>query len=91
MEVSIIKSGRRYVGEFTVTEDFNLHVEKKCSGYMSLSQRTTDEGDYASLQGAGQAFYNQVIDMDIQAAIYPKYLLIESEVPIVKCIVTYNS
>ena len=91
MEVSIIKSGRRYVGEFTVTEDFNLHVEKECSGYMSLSQRTTDEGDYASLQNAGQAFYNQVIDMDIQAAIYPKHLLIESEVPIIKCIVTYNS
>lgn len=90
MEVSIIKSGRRYVGEFTVTEDFNLHVEKECAGYMSLSQRTTDKGDYASLQNAGQVFYNQVIDIDIQAAIYPKYLLIESEVPIIKCIVTYN-
>lgn len=91
MEVNIVKTGNRYIGEFTVSEDFNLHVEKEAVGYMSLSLRTTETGDYAPLLNAGQAFFNKTVDTDIQSVVYPKHLRIESDVPVSRCVVTYNS
>lgn len=91
MEISITQKGKNYVGEFTVTEDFNLHVEKSREGYLLISQRTTEFGEYASLQDARDIFRNKILDIDIQAVIYPKHIRIVSEVPVEKCTVTYNS
>lgn len=91
MEIEIYQIGQKYVGEFTVTEDFNLHVEKLKEGNMYVYQRTTDSGDYVPQQEVRNIFWNKIIDIDMQGVIYPKYIRIVSDAPIIKCVITYNS
>lgn len=76
--------------EFTVTSDFNLHIEKQSAGDMSMYQRTSASGEYAPLNYKGNYLYNKVIDVDFYGLVYPKHILVVSSVPIEKYEVTMS-
>lgn len=78
MEIVFNQVGRTWQAEFTVTADFNLHIERPATGFMYLSQRTGDSGEYdtAHTLENGQFVY----DYDFTALVYPKSIKIVSEV-----------
>ena len=48
MNVSFNKVGDVYRGEFTVTSDFNLHLEKEKAGNTRIYIKGVSDGEYAS-------------------------------------------
>jgi hypothetical protein len=81
MTLTFNKQGDVYVGEFTVTEDFNLHIERKNRGIFEVYQRGTNNGEYAFVRG-GEFFHQLVIDTDFSARVYPKHIkIIVNELP----------
>lgn len=81
MELTFEKTGSKFVAEFEVTGDFNLHVEKPY-GKMYMSQRTAG-GRYDRIDAFNGNYNfsdNSVIDYDFTALVYPKFIKIESEV-----------
>lgn len=90
MEIEVRQEGKNYVAEFTATQDFNLHMEKESQGNTYLYQRTTDSGEYASLDYYGNYLGNQVVDADFSALIYPKHIRVVCEQPMTVR-VTYNN
>lgn len=90
MDVQVREIGGIYKAEFTATQDFNIHIEKSSAAPTYIYQRTTDSGEYASLDYYGNYLHNKVIDTDFSAIVYPKHILVESEVPM-SIKVSYNS
>lgn len=68
-----------FVSEFTVTKDFNLHIEKEESGFLFVQQRTSESGDYDSIKGADFPYEDMVVDYDFVGAIYPKHIRVVSK------------
>lgn len=90
MDVQVKEVNGVFIAEFTATQDFNIHIEKSCAAPAYVYQRTTDSGEYASLDYYGNYLNNKVIDTDFSAIVYPKHILIKSEASMsVK--VSYNS
>lgn len=90
MDVQVKEANGVYIAEFTATQDFNIHIEKSCAAPTYVYQRTTDSGEYASLDYYGNYLNNQVIDTDLRAIVYPKHVMIVSECKMTLQ-VTYNS
>ena len=63
MEITFSKSGEVYVAEFSVTGDFNLHIEKS-GGDFRIMQKTTENGKYDSIDGLYIPAGNPGIDSD---------------------------
>lgn len=80
VELSFLKSGSKYICEFEVSSDFNLHVEREKGGYLYLYQRSSEGGNYDSVDDAKFASQDLVVDYDCSALVYPKYIKIVSEV-----------
>lgn len=80
VELSFLKSGSKYICEFEVSSDFNLHVEREKGGYLFLYQRSSESGNYDSVGDAKFAPQDLVVDYDCSALVYPKYIKIVSEV-----------
>lgn len=81
MELSFTqKNPRRWEAEFIATADFNLHIERQSSGFLFVQQRTSSIGEYDSISGANFALSDPIIDVDMVALVYPKYIKIVSEV-----------
>ena len=49
MNVEFTKTGEVYRGEFTVTSDFNIHIEKEMAGDCYLYVKGVADGEYASI------------------------------------------
>lgn len=90
MEIEVRKEGWKHIAEFTATQDFNLHIEKQSQGRTFVYQRTTDSGEYASLDYYGNYLGNQIVDADFSALIYPKHIRVVCEQPMTVR-VTYNN
>lgn len=78
MELTFNKIGNKYVSEFEVTSDFNLHIERLKGGIINMYQRTSSEGEYSIIDGF-DIDGKSVLDIDFTALIYPKWIKIISE------------
>lgn len=88
MEITFSKSGEVYVAEFSVTGDFNLHIEGVTAGDVQVFQRGTTSGSYARVKSVNPYSYEKVYDYDFSAVVYPKYIKIVSEVEPTLAVVT---
>lgn len=78
----------KYVAEFTAESDFNLHMESGVPISAVIYQKSVADGSYAvaaNLNGAGL-----VVDTDITALVYPKYIKISSDYAVSNCHVTFG-
>lgn len=90
-ELSFVKEGSKYVCEFEVSSDFNLHLERDKGGFLFLYQRSSDGGSYDSVGDAKFAPHDSIIDYDCTALVYPKFIKIVSEVEPTCAVVTFAS
>ena len=88
MELNFEKQGTKWVAEFKVTGDFNLHIEREEKGFLFVQQRTTDVGEYDSVNGANFSPTDSVIDITLWDLVYPKYIKVVSEAEVTMGIVT---
>ena len=88
MDVNFQQVGNYHEAEFTVTSDFNLHLEKEKAGDTRLYVKGVPDGEYAALIFPSNYLFNKVIDYDLSALVYPKYIKIQSDVPVTSCVVT---
>jgi hypothetical protein len=68
-----------------------LHVEKEV-GTLTVAQSTVEDGTYDPVYALEMAKYDEVMDKDVTALIYPKHLRFAATTltaPIV--IITYNA
>lgn len=87
MEVSFLKQGAVYVAEFEVPGDFNLHLERKKGGIISIYQRGSSQGEYDL---SYTSFADDVFDHDFGALVYPKWIKVESSSEVVSASVNFN-
>ena len=73
MELTFNKVGNKYISEFEVTSDFNIHIERPEGGITDIYQRTSSEGEYAVVEGF-DTNGKSVIDVDFTALVYPKWI-----------------
>lgn len=76
MNLEFRQEGKRWVAEFAVDKDFNLHIEKSENGSLVVYQRTTPEGKYDAIRINNES-YDKVFDSDFVGVIYPKYIKVE--------------
>lgn len=74
------KNNNSYIAEVEVASDFNLHIERDTAGYLILQVRTSPTGKFDSVGGFNASEYDQVIDYDFSALVYPKTIRIVSKV-----------
>lgn len=74
MNLTFIKIHDRWMAEFKVESDFNLHIEGVKQGNISLFQRTTENGEYAYIHTAVTPTSGTIYDSDFSAILYPKYI-----------------
>jgi hypothetical protein len=80
MVLEFTKTDAFYVAEFEAQSDFNVHIERNKSGALFFQQKTTASGNYDSVSQANFAYGDLVIDVDVTALVYPKYMRVVSEV-----------
>ena len=90
MALKFTNVGENWVAEFSVTDDFNLHIEREESGYLIVNQRTTAEGKYDSIRDGSFNYSDPVVDIDFTGVIYPKYIQVISKVEPTYAEVTSN-
>lgn len=73
-ELVFVKEGTKWVSTFEATSDFNLHIERDKGGFLFVSQRTTQSGEYDSTKDADFSGSDLIIDYDFSALVYPKYI-----------------
>lgn len=88
MELTFRKEGSKYIAEFVVAADFNLHLEREDDGFLYVQQRTSTSGQYDSIKGCNFAPKDNVVDYDFAGVVYPKYIKVISEVMPTSAIVT---
>lgn len=77
MELTFVKDGDKWVTEFEVNGDFNIHIEKG-KGSLAVLQTTVAGGHYDSVSSLYMASDERTMDKDATALIYPKTLRIEA-------------
>lgn len=87
MDLIFTKEGSKWVVEFQVTSDFNLHIERESNGDIFFYQRTTSAGDYDSIHIV-PAIYDKVFDSDFTASVFPKWIKIISKSPVTNAVLT---
>lgn len=90
MALKFTQVDEKWVAEFSVTDDFNLHIEREESGYLIVNQRTTAEGKYDSIRDGSFNYGDPVVDIDFTGVIYPKYIQVISKVEPTYAEVTSN-
>lgn len=93
MELTFVKNGNLYEAEFEATADFNLHIERKAGGRFLVYQKSVADGDYDIVDGVvyQEPRHKAVIDLDMTAAIYPKYIKVVSESEVTMGVITFNA
>lgn len=82
--------GEGYVAEFQATSDFNLHLERKSTGFIVVKQRGTENGSYENAWSKGVLEGAMVIDRDFGALVYPKCIKVVSGSEVVTASVNFN-
>lgn len=70
-----------YVAHATINGNVALHVEREEKGYLTIKQRSTEIGKYATCYKEAEP-RREIVDADITASVFPKYLEIVSTTPI---------
>lgn len=89
MVLNFVKDGSKYVAEFEAIGDFNLHIERKESGFLFVNQRTTQDGEWDSVKGASYNYYDPVVDVDFTSVVYPKWVQVVSKVEPIRAEVNF--
>lgn len=87
--MEFVKKNGMYEAEFEATADFNLHIERVAGGRFLVYQKSVADGKYDIVDGIGRQDHKDVIDLDMTALIYPKYIKIVSESEVTMGVVTY--
>lgn len=87
MELKFEKIGNRYQAEVEITNNFNLHIERKSYGRLSIYQKTQNDSNYAT-EPSYSNVEDTIFNKDFIMGIYPKFIKIVSESEPVKGIVT---
>lgn len=77
MKLTFVQDGNKWVTEFEVNGDFNLHIEKG-AGSLSVLQSSVAGGKYDNVPSLYMSIDDATMDKDVTALIYPKTLLIEA-------------
>jgi hypothetical protein len=77
MELTFVRDGNKWVTEFEVNSDFNLHIEKG-AGSLSVLQSSVAGGKYDNVPSLYMSIEDGVMDKDVTAILYPKTLRIEA-------------
>jgi hypothetical protein len=88
MELTFNKVGNKYISEFEVTSDFNIHIERPEGGIIDIYQRTSTEGEYTVVDEF-DTNGKSVIDVDFTALVYPKYMKVSCETQPTMAVVTF--
>lgn len=86
-EIVFNKDGNKWVAEFEVSADFNLHIEKPQIGYLYMQQRSTS-GKWDSVHKFQVADSDYIVDYDFTALVYPKQIRLVSEYAPTMCALT---
>lgn len=85
MEITFIESNleigkkKAWECEFAAQDDFNLHIERVEGGRFLVYQKSVEDGEYAIVDGIVRHDHKDVIDLDMTALVYPKWIKIVSE------------
>jgi hypothetical protein len=77
MELTFVRDGNKWVTEFEVNSDFNLHIEKG-AGSLSVLQTSVAGGKYDNVPSLRMSPEDATMDKDVTALLYPKTLRIEA-------------
>lgn len=86
-EIVFNKDDNKWVAEFEVSADFNLHIEKSQIGYLYMQQRSTS-GKWDSVRNFQVAENDYIVDYDFTALVYPKQIRLVSEYAPTMCALT---
>lgn len=86
-EIVFNKDDNKWVAEFEVSADFNLHIEKAQIGYLYMQQRSTS-GKWDSVHKFQVADSDYIVDYDFAALVYPKQIRLVSEYAPTMCALT---
>lgn len=86
MELTFEKKGLFYEATFQVNNNFNLHLERKNDGMLTMLQSTVENGNYDIIQK--NIPQRKIIDWDFTAAVFPKYIKIISASEVEKVEIT---
>lgn len=85
MELTFNKVDNWYEAEFEITDDINLHIELNVAAPIKLYQKTSE--DKYDLVQAFKPSIDKVLDTDLMALVYPKWIKVVSEAEVVRAIV----
>jgi len=91
MELTFVKNGNLYEAEFEATADFNLHIERVAGGRFIIYQKSVADGQYAIVDNIDYHDHKDVIDLDMTALVYPKYIKVASVSEPTIAVVTFNA
>lgn len=77
MELTFNKVDNWYEAEFEIAGDINLHIELNVAAPIKLYQKTS--GDKYDLVQAFKPSIDKVLDVDLMALVYPKWIKVVSE------------
>lgn len=78
MRLNFVHKDNVWVTEFSVSADYNLHIEGVAEGDVRIYQSGVEGAKYALVRGATlYPSYGEVYDMDFSALLYPKYIRVE--------------
>lgn len=88
VELTFNEVGSKYVAEFSVDGDFNLHIEKPRGGEVFISKSTVFDEGATFVRELKMGDYQGVLDKDFSEVITPKAYRITSSTQYVKAVVT---
>lgn len=91
MELTFVKNGNFYEAEFEATADFNLHIERVADGRFLIYQKSVTDGKYAIVDSVAYQDHEDVIDLDMAALVYPKYIKVASVSEPTLAVVTFSA
>ena len=82
---TVINGIEKYVCEEIVSSDYALHIEREEKGKLYFYVRSTPEGEYcrSDVNSFLQNFAKEIFDYDFSHLVYPKYVKIVSDTPVV--------
>lgn len=86
--MEFVKKNGMYEAEFEATADFNLHIERVAGGRFLIYQKSVSDGKYDIVDGVGYKDHKDVIDLDMAAIVYPKFIKVVSESEVTRAEIT---
>ena len=90
MELNFIKKGNVWEAEFEATSSFNIHIEMQSPSVVTVYQRGSSTGKYASISSFNDKTPKSVFDRDFAALIYPKWIKVVSGSDVISSEVTFG-